>query len=138
MQDWATRRRTFVALAAAAPLALAASVPAAAASDVDGAAASEGHGGAGHPVTPGQVALHDRMRVLWTDHVVWTRLAIVTFAGGTAGFDATAARLLQNQVDIGDAFKPYYGQATGNQLTGLLRDHILIAVELLQAAKAGN
>jgi hypothetical protein len=90
------------------------------------------------PVTPGQFALHDRMRVLWTDHVVWTRLAIVTFAQGSPGFDPSAGRLLQNQVDIGDAFKPFYGDAAGNQLTALLREHILIAVELLQAAKAGD
>jgi hypothetical protein len=85
-----------------------------------------------------QVAFHDEMRKLWEDHVTWTRLAIVTFADGSAGFDATAARLLQNQVDIGNAIKPFYGDAAGNQLTALLHDHITIAVELLQAAKAGN
>jgi len=90
------------------------------------------------PRTARQVAFHDGMRVLWTDHVVWTRLAIVTFADGSAGFDATAARLLRNQNDIGDAIKPYYGTATGDRLTALLHEHIAIAVELLQAAKAGD
>jgi prophage DNA circulation protein len=88
--------------------------------------------------TAAQVAFHDQMRKLWEDHVTWTRLAIVTFADGSKGFDATAARLLQNQQDIGDAIKPYYGTAAGNQLTALLHDHITIAVELLQAARAGN
>lgn len=81
---------------------------------------------------------HDRMRKLWEDHVTWTRLAIVTFADGSASFDATAARLLKNQEDIGDAIKPYYGKAAGNQLTALLKDHITIAVQLLQAAKDGD
>jgi hypothetical protein len=83
-------------------------------------------------------AFQDEMRRLWEDHVTWTRLAIVTFADGSAGFDVTAARLLKNQDDIGDAIKPFYGDAAGDQLTALLKDHIGIAVELLQAAKAGD
>ena len=88
--------------------------------------------------TDGQLVLHDRMRRLWEDHVTWTRLAIVTFADGSAGFDATAARLLRNQEDIGDAIKPYYGEVAGDRLTALLEDHIGIAVELLRAAKTGD
>jgi hypothetical protein len=87
---------------------------------------------------PAKLEFHDQMRKLWEDHITWTRLAIVTFADGSAGFDATAARLLQNQTDIGDAIKPFYGAAAGDQLTALLHDHITIAVELLQAAKAGD
>ncbi len=89
-------------------------------------------------LTRAQAVFQDQMRVLWEDHVTWTRLAIVTFADGSAGFDATAARLLRNQEDIGNAIKPFYGEAAGNQLTALLKDHIGIAVELLQAAKAGD
>ena len=85
-----------------------------------------------------RAVFQDQMRQLWEDHVTWTRLAIVTFADGSAGFDATAARLLKNQDDIGDAIKPFYGKAAGNRLTTLLRDHIVIAVGLLQAAKAGD
>jgi hypothetical protein len=90
------------------------------------------------PRNAAQVAFHDAMRKLWEDHVTWTRLAIVTFAADYAGFAATAERLLDNQDDIGDAIKPFYGDAAGEQLTGLLRDHITIAVEILGAAKAGE
>jgi hypothetical protein len=108
--------------------------------DADAAVAGHdgSHGQVATPRTPGAAVFHDQMRKLWEDHVTWTRLAIVTFADGSAGFDATAGRLLQNQVDIGDAIKPFYGDAAGNQLTALLHDHITIAVELLQAAKAGD
>lgn len=98
-----------------------------------------GHDHAAPPVrTAAQLAFHDQMRKLWEDHVTWTRLAIVTFADESAGFDATAARLLRNQQDIGDAIKPFYGADAGDRLAGMLRDHIGIAVELLQAAKAGD
>jgi hypothetical protein len=89
-------------------------------------------------ITARQLALHDSMRKLWEAHVTWTRLAIVTFADGSAGFDATAQRLLRNQDDIGAAFARFYGTKTGDQLAALLHDHITIAVEILQAAKAGD
>lgn len=78
------------------------------------------------------------LRELWTDHVVWTRLYIISAAAGTPDVDAAAQRLLKNQEDIGDAIKPFYGKAAGDKLTSLLKDHILIAVDLLNAAKAGD
>jgi hypothetical protein len=84
------------------------------------------------------LALHDGMRKLWEDHITWTRLAIVSFAGELPDFDVTAARLLANQKDIGDAIKPYYGRRAGNRLTELLEEHINGAVVLLQAAKSGD
>lgn len=91
-----------------------------------------------HAITPHQLRLHDHMRKLWEEHVTWTRLAIVTFADGSRGFGATAQRLLRNQQDIGAAFATFYGKTTGDHLASLLHDHIAIAVELLQAAKAGD
>jgi hypothetical protein len=113
--------------------------PAAAAEPAATVTVQHDHGGPPPPPKGDeQVAFHDQMRKLWEDHVTWTRLAIVTFADGSAGFGATAARLLQNQADIGDAIKPFYGAAAGDRLTSLLHDHITIAVEILQAAKAGD
>jgi hypothetical protein len=81
---------------------------------------------------------HDAMRKLWEDHVTWTRLVIVSIANDLPDTQATVDRLLQNQADIGDAIKPFYGEEAGNQLTALLREHILIAAEILQAAKEGD
>lgn len=83
-------------------------------------------------------ALHDGMRKLWEDHITWTRLFIISAAAGLPDTDATAGRLLQNQTDIGDAIKPFYGEAAGTKLTALLRDHILTAADILKAAKAGD
>jgi hypothetical protein len=78
------------------------------------------------------------MRKLWEDHITWTRLYIIAAEAGSPDTDATAQRLLQNQTDIGDAIKPLYGDAAGEQLTALLRDHILTAGDLIAAAKAGD
>jgi hypothetical protein len=91
-----------------------------------------------HRLDARQLAFHDGMRKLWEDHITWTRLAIVSFAAGLPDLPATEARLLANQTDIGNAVKPYYGRAAGNKLTALLREHILGAVAVLQAAKAGD
>jgi hypothetical protein len=56
----------------------------------------------------------------------------------SAGSEHVVARPLQNQTDIGNAIKPYYGDAAGNQLTALLRQHILGAADVLVALKAGD
>ena len=62
---------------------------------------------------------------------------IVETAAGISN-DVTVARLLKNQEDIGNAIKPYYGDAAGTQLTTLLKQHIVIAADVVHAAKAGN
>ena len=88
--------------------------------------------------TQEQVALRQDMRRLWEDHITWTRLAIISLTTGSPDTDATVGRLLQNQVDIGNAVKPFYGDAAGNELTSQLRTHILIAADVIAAAKAGD
>jgi hypothetical protein len=89
-------------------------------------------------VTPRVVAFHDEMRRLWEDHVTWTRLAIISLTSDTPDTEATVGRLLENQTDIGDAIKPFYGEAAAQELTRLLREHILIAADLIAAARAGD
>jgi hypothetical protein len=63
---------------------------------------------------------------------------IISFQADLPDLNAALARLLQNQTDIGNAIKPYYGDAAGNQLTALLREHILGAARVLAALKAGD
>jgi hypothetical protein len=106
------------------------------------------------------------LRQLWTDHIVWTRLYIIeavdrtpisahlvpiagnaigdlaTALGGAISIlsaaDAAAIRLLKNQEDIGNAIEPYYGSDAAAGLTKLLKEHILVAVNLVENAKAGD
>ena len=93
---------------------------------------------AASPAAIEKAAFHDAMRKLWEDHVTWTRLYIVSAAAGLPDTQATAERLLRNQADISDAIKPFYGNPAGDRLTALLRSHILIAADLIKAAKAGD
>lgn len=104
----------------------------------NGMAHAQGNAAHSPALTRTAVAFHDDMRKLWEDHITWTRLAIISLEGGTPDTDATVSRLLRNQVDIGDAVKPFYGAAAGNKLTQLLRQHILIAADVIAAAKAGD
>src|SRR6186997_2107731 len=78
------------------------------------------------------------LRKLWSDHVIWTREYIVAAVAGTPDAEAAAGRLLKNQEDIGAAVAGFYGQAAGDTLTDLLKQHIMIAVDLVAAAKSGD
>jgi hypothetical protein len=78
------------------------------------------------------------VRKLWEDHITWTRVYIISSLAGLPEADTAAQRLLKNQVDIGDAIRSFYGDEAGNQLTALLKQHILTAAELLTAAKSDD
>ena len=85
-----------------------------------------------------EFALRQGMRKLWEDHITWTRLAIISLTTDAPDTEATVGRLLANQTHIGDAVKPFYGEAAGNELTRQLRLHILIAADVVAAARAGD
>jgi hypothetical protein len=78
------------------------------------------------------------MRKLWEDHIIWTRLYIVSAAANLPDKSQTADRLLENQVDIGNAIKPVFGEAAGFKLTAPLKDHILSAADLIADRQTGD
>jgi hypothetical protein len=85
-----------------------------------------------------QTAFQAEMRRLWEDHITWTRLYIVSAAADLPDQDFVAQRLLRNQTDIGNAITTFYGEEAGAELTALLEEHILGAVDLLEAAQTGD
>jgi hypothetical protein len=102
------------------------------------AADDHAHGMAAAATSAKAVAFHDAMRALWEAHGAWTHMVIVSFVGNLPNLTAEEKVLLQNQVEIGNAVKPYYGRAAGDKLTKLLKEHILGAVNVLVAAKSGD
>lgn len=89
-------------------------------------------------VLPQRCNLKTIMRQLWSDHVWWTRNYLITAIADMPDAQATTVRLLKNQEDIGAAIVPYYGKEAGEKLTALLKEHILIAADVVAAAKENN
>jgi hypothetical protein len=96
------------------------------------------HAAAPAAISAKELSLRTTMDRLWEEHVMWTRLAIISLTTNAPDTQATVGRLLQNQTDIGNAVKPFYGAAAGKQLTSLLREHILIAADLIGVAQKGD
>jgi len=82
--------------------------------------------------------LRNGMRKLWLDHTTYTRSYIISAVAGLGDVPTVTQRLLRNQDDIGNAVKPIYGDEAGKKLSALLRDHILVAAEVVKAAKAND
>jgi hypothetical protein len=82
--------------------------------------------------------LREDMRKLWDEHVTYTAFFYTAVINGGDDAGKLAGRLLRNQDDIGNAVKPFYGEGAGNKLSALLREHILVAADLVKAAKAGD
>lgn len=92
----------------------------------------------GAEATSKQIQLYTTMERLWAQHMEWTYATVVAFAEDSPALTPSLNRILQNQVDIGNAIRPFYGDSAGDQLTALLKEHINDAVPVLTAAKAGD
>lgn len=85
-----------------------------------------------------EVNLTLQMRELWAEHIIWTRMFIMSVADNTTDKAAVTERLLKNYDDMADAMKPYYGESKATKFGDLIEEHLLIAASLVEAAKAGN
>lgn len=89
-------------------------------------------------ITKSQEDLKLKMRMLWEEHVVWTRMFIMSVADNTTDKALVTKRLLKNYDDMADALKPYYGDENATKFGDLIEEHLLTAAALVEAAKAGN
>ena len=89
-------------------------------------------------VSRAEYELRNTMRLLWEQHVYWTKSAITSLVNSSPDLDAVLARLLRNAPEMGNALKPYYGEQIGDQYGALIKDHLVIAADLVKAAKAGD
>ena len=78
------------------------------------------------------------LRELWQYQVTWMSSYIVSALSDLEDVDIVRNKLIKNQEKIGNVIKPYYGGFAGNRLAALLREHIVVAIEIVQAKKAKN
>lgn len=85
-----------------------------------------------------KVMLFRTSRRLWFDHIAYTylymRASLKKTGREEAEIKALANRLFKNQTSIGDMIAKGYKPLEGSQVTGLLKDHIKIAAEIVQSA----
>lgn len=85
-----------------------------------------------------RVSLMNHLRKLWEQHVMWTRSFIISVAHDLKDLDLVTKRLLENPVDFANVLRQYYGDEIAKQFENLLTEHLLIAGDLVKAAKAGD
>lgn len=84
------------------------------------------------------IHLRDRFRLLWEQHVYWTRIVILGIIFDLPDREQSTNRLLRNASDFAKVFCRFYGNRVAAELERLITDHLVIAAELVTAAKAGN
>lgn len=82
-----------------------------------------------------QVNLLEEMNLVWIEHILWTRMLLISIASDLQDLDATQARLLQNPKDIANVFRRYYGNRISDTIQELLTQHLVIGKDLIVALK---
>lgn len=89
-------------------------------------------------VSINEVNLLEQMNLVWEQHIMWTRMLLISIAESLKDLDATQTRLLRNPRDIANVFRPYYGANVANQIEKLLTEHLVIGKNLIVALKNNN
>jgi len=77
-------------------------------------------------------------RLLWMEHVNWTRMTIISIVFGLPDLPFVQKRLLQNATDLGNCLRPFYGDQIADRYAELIKEHLLIAAQLVTAAAKGD
>ncbi|MGN1194635.1 MAG: acetylglutamate kinase [Acutalibacteraceae bacterium] len=85
-----------------------------------------------------QICLMNQLRLLWEQHVYWTRFFIISTAADLPDLKCVTERLFRNPEDFARTLAPIYGNKAASQFQKLLHEHLAIGGELVNAAKNQN
>lgn len=77
-------------------------------------------------------------RFLWDDHVGYTRNAIISILSELPDVEIISQRLIKNQEDIGTFVSPYYSVETVQGYVDLLKNHIIIATDVIKGVEGAE
>lgn len=77
-------------------------------------------------------------RLLWMEHVNWTRMTIISIVFNLPDLPFVQQRLLRNATDLGNCLRPFYGDTIADRYAALIKEHLIIAAELVTAAAKGD
>src|SRR5690606_36561065 len=87
-------------------------------------------------ISQAEVDYRNDMRSLWEEHVAWTRMAIISLVFNLPDINEVLSRLLKNADDMGDMIRRLYGDEVATTYSQLIKDHLIIAADLVNAAIA--
>lgn len=85
-----------------------------------------------------KIELINNMRLVWSQHVNWTRMLLHSIAEGLQDQTEVTNRLMQNPKDIANIFANYYTANIAKILEQLLMEHLQIGGDLITALHNNN
>lgn len=89
-------------------------------------------------ITYGQMNLINTLRKLWMELVMWRRAYLISFSSNLGDLDTVGKRLYQAPTDIGNVLSIFFGEMPARLIESLIREQILLWMEILYAEKTGN
>ncbi|MFJ7731474.1 hypothetical protein ACIQXF_06205 [Lysinibacillus sp. NPDC097231] len=77
-------------------------------------------------------------RLLWMEHVNWTRMTIISIVFNLPDIPFVQELLLRNAIDLGNCIRPFYGDQIADRYAELIKEHLIIAAQLVTAAAKGD
>lgn len=89
-------------------------------------------------ISKAEFELKSLNRLLWEQHVYWTRMIIMDIVFNLPELQYVEERLLRNATDMGNSLRPFYGDQIADRYDELIKEHLLQAAQLVTAAAKGD